>query len=548
VKFMSKVIIAMLLASILVVGEARKVRRTRTKVSAGEWIKAAMQGFLSGIADASGQDINDCLPDSMQGNYLAQDESDPDVKEKDVATKTTFGYILKGMKYALDIACAFISQLESLFNFSLRRRLRRRHRRIFFAKRMSRKRWDWFNDICNSVGKYVKEKVGDMVDWASEQFDNFKKWTVDAWNSVTSWVKDQWDKFWAKLEAVRQKVEEVKTSINDWITNTAMPIVIAIFKCTKIILSIIGTITSVVKAVIEIMAGNVIKVVNMIIQMICNYQTIIDLYTEFVKIVDTTGTSRAYSIGKFVGMLLRFFGAISGFKPKKSDAKSDPFGAMKKMFKGKTGAGASKLSKLSSVVNSSAVENLDKVGEIVGIVDTVYDTGDDVLTKLSFKKNESNVYRIINKTTGYCLGVEGNTNERAEMEVDKCMKDSDSDRYFQQWHLEEQADKTAVFRIKNKQSKRNISVKGSSKKDNIVIYQVKYNAEKKNRFWEIRPVGDVKRFSWVVNTNSGKCMSIRRGDDDMTNRRRDVRQLTCDMKKPQMQWRFEKVDEAAVVN
>jgi hypothetical protein len=270
-KFISKVIIAILLASILVVGEGRKITKSkrRTKVSGTDWFKTAAKGFLTGIADVSGDEINSCIPSSWQSDYEPEDEEDTKVAEDDQKTKTTLTYILENMKFALDVACIFVDQLKSLFGITRRRR---RYRRVFITRK-SRGFLSW----CKSAFEWANKSVSTIRNWARDQWNNLKDWAVDKWNEVKTWAQEIWDIFWDKLKAVKARIDDFKAQVIEWVREKAIPIIVTIFKCVKIIKSIVGVISSVIKAVTLLMAGKLTNMIGMFINLVCNYQTIYDV-------------------------------------------------------------------------------------------------------------------------------------------------------------------------------------------------------------------------------------------------------------------------------
>jgi hypothetical protein len=261
----------LIIASIfLVVGliESKRVRHRHHKTKGGN-LAAMFQGFLSGAAQVSGIQINKCLPTSLQGKYL---ELDKDAQEPDGGKKTTsvLGYILKGLKFTLDMACAFKSAIMKIFG--LGRRRRNRYRRIFLSRR-NRGILDWFSTAWN----WAKSKVMNLGTWLSHCWDNLVKWTKEKWNALKKWTSQMWSALWAKLKDAWKSFTAFFGKIKDWIVTKVIPLVNMVMACGNIFKQMFNTIKDIVSAISQLAGGNVAKIADMIINLICSYQTILDV-------------------------------------------------------------------------------------------------------------------------------------------------------------------------------------------------------------------------------------------------------------------------------
>ena len=269
-KFVSKFAILIILICIFNLTDLRRIRRHRKEDTAVEYIKAATQGFLAGILGETGDDINSCLPTSLQGKYLAQD-----VEEKEDETKgntSILEFIWSKLKFVLDLACGFKEALMSLFGLDRRRR-RRHHRRIFLSKRVRTTIFDFLTDI----GNWISKTWSSFTEFLGTVWENLKSWTVEKWNELKTWTKQAWTSLINGVAGAIEKAKALKDKVVSWIINKALPILSIIFKCAKILLSLISKVMGIVKAIANIVAGNVLKIVDMVINLICSYQSIIDV-------------------------------------------------------------------------------------------------------------------------------------------------------------------------------------------------------------------------------------------------------------------------------
>lgn len=273
---LSKLILVFLFAAIILVSysESRRIRRRRSE--ALEYLKALGQGFLAGLLDIAGTEINECLPGEAQGKYLAQD-----IEEKAEEKKEASGIletIWSGLKWCLDLACSFKDQVKKFFGWG-RRRHRRRHRRnrrIFLSKR-ARGILDWFR----SAWEWVKGAVTSFASWCGRQWENLMEFTAEAWKEVKAWTEKVWEELKEKVKAAWEYAKKIKDKIVAWVINKMLPVLSLVLKCGKLLLTLVSKIIGIISAIVQIASGNLLKIVDVIINIICSYQTVIKVIFIF---------------------------------------------------------------------------------------------------------------------------------------------------------------------------------------------------------------------------------------------------------------------------
>lgn len=289
-KFSSIIYIALIILALLSSDiSARRIRRHRRTTALTDYLRAFAQGFISGFSGEKGESINECLPEGAKGDYLAKDitekkddkgnkegdgkESDDD-KKKDVSL---FETIWQKIKWCLDLACKFKSTIMKFLGWDKLRRRYRRHRRFFARKKYRKGLFDWVS----KAWEWIKKTAVSFGSWTKHQFENLVAWSKDKWDTLKDWGDKLWQEFQSKVIEEIQKVTGLKNKVVGWIINKALPVLSIVLKCTKIVLTIISKVFRVITVIAEIASGNALKVVSLVVNLICAYQTIIKVLSKF---------------------------------------------------------------------------------------------------------------------------------------------------------------------------------------------------------------------------------------------------------------------------
>jgi hypothetical protein len=364
--------------------------------------------------------------------------------------------------------------------------------------------WDW-----------VKGAVVSFTSWVSKQWDNLKTWVVDRWNDLKKWTKDLWTTLINKVAGAVQKAKDFKDKVVSWVINKALPILSLVFKCARIFLTIASKIMGIIKAIAQVVTGNVLKLVDMAINVICAYQTIIDLWGLMKKVWETPGDRRGYFVGKFVGVLLDFIASVASFKSKE-DAVT-PEASSKEI------AASLKDNKSGGVKDfvTTLGEKMDTVDEWKDKAESAENAVNQAINLASKGlglTEKENIRQIAAKAGGKCLNFDSEFIGNSDRDVETRTCDNSADN---KWSIRPTADSFYVIVNQDIPSQALIDVG-----DKSVQMRTGWSLTKDQFKWQFITHEFGTRFAQIKSKN-GHCLSTKGSTGNV-----ELAYVTCDMNNP----------------
>jgi len=279
----------------------RRHRRMRASVFTNKWAELA-RGAVVGF---TGTDLAAIVKTCISNWNTPDSTADPGESTANSGLPSTnnnvVNTILNTIVSIIDKVCAYKSKLLSIFQTRRLLLLKyKKNKRTFFEKRDFLGIGAWISGAAKTVGTALSQ-LGQTI---ATTFNNL---ITEAESKL--------------LEAVVNGASLIKNAVTGWFSNSIIGKVITFATCASSAggAAAIVTAATKIKGIISLISGvislNVVMIIKVIINLICNWQKIAAIVTTFQTAFSTTDVLvRYYNIGSAVGQILSLLGSLSGFR------------------------------------------------------------------------------------------------------------------------------------------------------------------------------------------------------------------------------------------